>query len=259
MPFNVIGWCEATPGTGTVNLAAGLGDNLYETNGDYISVTAEAPYLIGLFGIGTSTLGDVLIRQPKMIDLAFKKTSLVADVAPLCSFTNLLGRPFELRPGYTQALVVNATDEASLVGCFLSTGKITQTMLDAVNPTHLISGYSDTTVTAYTWSHVPITWNQTLEKGTYEVVGMRATIFGQTEMGLARLSIPGNKTWMPGVPCGQASADHEEWQSLEEMPLYHWPLMGVRFSVPGQMPNIEVLAIAADTDENVELMLQRVE
>ena len=258
MPFNVIGFAEATPGTGTVPLTAALGDNLYSWNGDYIKITQEAPYVIGVFAIGTSTLGDILLRQAKMIDYAIKKTSLVADVAPLCSFTNYMGRPLPLRADNLSALVINATDEASLVGVFLADGKITQAMLDTVNPTHVISGYSDTTVTALTWTHVPITWNQTLDAGTYEVVGMRCTIFGQSEMGLARLSIPGNKTWMPGVPAAQASADHEEWQSLEKMPLCDWPLMGVRFTVPGQMPNIEVLAIAADTDENVELTLQKI-
>jgi len=252
-----VGFCEATPGTGTVPLAAALNETLYTTAGDDLIVTKEAPYLLGAFGIGTSTLGDYLLRQPGKVDKAFKKASLVADVAPLCSFSNLFGRPLPLSPGKLNALVVNATDEISLIGLILGSGKITQAMLDAVNPTHIISGYSDTTVTAYTWSHCAVTWNQDLPKGTYEVVGMKGAIFGQTEMGLMRLSIPGGQGWKPGVPAAQSSADHEELQSLEKLPACDWPLMGIKFD-DQHMPNIEVLATAADTDENVELLLQKV-
>jgi hypothetical protein len=257
MPFNLVGFCEATPGTGTNALAAGLLDDHYRTNGDDLWVTSEAPYVLGVFGIGTSTLGDVLLRQPKMVDYAIKKTSLVGDLAPLCSYTDYFGRPLPLRVDKLNALVVNATDEAALVGVLLGSGKITQQQKDQVNPTHVISGYGDTTVTAYTWSRCAITWDQTLDAGTYEVVGMRASIFGQTEMGLMRLLIPGSTNWRPGVPAAQASADHEEWQGLERMPACDWPLMGVTFDTD-HMPNVEVLAIAADTDQNVELTLQKI-
>lgn len=257
MPFNCVGFCEATPGTGTVPLNVALNEQLYRVVTDDLYVTQEAQYVIGVFGIGTSTLGDIILRQPKLIDYAIKKTSLVGDVAPMCSFTDYFGRALPLRVDKLNALVVNATDEASLIGVLLSSGKITQAMKDSVNPTHVISGYSDTTVTAYTWSHCPITWNQDLDAGIYEVVGMRASLYGNTEMGLMRLSIPGSQTWKPGVPAAQASADHEEWQSLEELPAKDWPLMGIRFDTQ-HMPNVEVLSIGANTDENVELTLQKV-
>jgi len=257
MPFNLVGFAEATPGTGTNPLNVGLNDQLYRYVTDDLYVTKEAPFVLGVFAAGTSTLGDVLLRQAKMIDYAFKKASLVSDVAAICSFTDLFSRPLPLRVDKLNALVVNATSEASIVGVLLGSGKITQAMLDAVNPTHKISGYGDTTVTAYTWSHCPITWDQTLDAGIYEIVGMRAAVFGGADMSLMRLSIPGSQSWKPGVPANLAGADHEEWQSLHICPAKDWPLMGIRFDTE-HMPNVECLSIAADTDQNVELTLQKV-
>ncbi|GAG83760.1 unnamed protein product [marine sediment metagenome] len=257
MPFNLVGFAEATPGAGIVPLNVALNEQLYRVVVDDLYITKEAPYVLGVFGIGTSTLGDILLRQAKMIDYAIKKTSLVADVAPLCSFTDYFGRPLPLRVDKLSVLAVNATDEANLVGVMLGSGKITQAMKDQVNPTHVISGYGDTNTVAYTWTHVPITWNQALDAGIYEIVGMRGSIFGNTEMGLMRLSIPGSQSWKPGVPAAQASADHEEWQSLEELPAKDWAVMGIQFDTE-HLPNIEVLSIGVNSDENVELTLQKV-
>ena len=258
MPYNLVGFCEATPGTGINLLNVGLLEELYSVqNAVDLLVTQEAQYVLGVFAVGVSTLGDVLLRQPKMVDYAIKKTSLVADVAPLCSFTDYFARPLPLRADKLNVLVVNATDEAALVGLMLGSGKITQAMKDDVDPTHVISGYGDTTVSAYTWSRCPITWEQTLDAGIYEVVGMRGGVYGGTDMSLMRLSIPGSKSWMPGIIAGQMQADHEEWQSLEALPAKDWPRMGIQFDTQ-HMPNIEVLSIGADTDENVELTLQKV-
>jgi len=257
MPFNMVGFCEATPGTGTIPLLPAANEQLYRVSGDDLYVTREAPFVLGVLGVGTSTLGDVLLRQAKMIDYSILKNSLVGDLAAICSFSNYFARPLPLRVDKLNALVVNATDEASLIGVMLGSGKITQNMLDAVNPTHVITGYSDTTTTALTWSHCPMTWNQTLDAGIYEIVGMRASIYGNTEIGLARISIPGSQSWKPGVPANQASADHEENQGLHICPAKDWSLMGVRFDTE-HMPDVEVVAIGAATDENIELTLQKV-
>lgn len=192
-----------------------------------------------------------------MVDYAIKKVSLVSDVAAACSFTNYFSRPLPLRVDNLQALIVNATDEISTVGVWLGSGKITQAALDAVNPTHVISGYGDTTVTAHTWSAAAITWNQTLDAGTYEVVGMRASGFGAAGLAICRLAIPGSMNWMPGVPMSLAAADHEEWQSFEVMPACDWPIMGVQIDID-HMPNLEILSPVANTDQNVELTLQKI-
>jgi hypothetical protein len=154
---------------------------------------------------------------------------------------------------------VNATDEDTIIGAALGSGKITQQALDNANPTQIIHGYGDTTVTANTWTDCAITWNEDLTPGTYEVVGMRAGIFLAANLwsGLMRLVIPGQSDWRPGVPCVLMEADHEEYQSVTFEPYAHWPIMGVTFT-DNNMPNVEVCSSSAVTDENVELMIQKV-
>ena len=259
MPFNMVGFIEATPGTGTVPLNVGLNEQLYRVVTDDLYVTPEAPFVLGVLAAAVSTGARAILRQPKMIDYDIIKMAEASMSSPTCAWTDFMGRPLPLRADKLNAYVVNATDEYNIIGVMLGSGKITQAMKDAVNPTHVINGYSDTTCTAATWSACPITWNETLDAGIYEVVGMRAGTYissGWT-IGLARLSIPGSQTWKPGVPCTRMLADHEEYQNERFAMFSQWPIMGVRFDTL-HMPNIEVLGSAAITDENVELVLQKV-
>jgi len=264
MPFDIIGFTEATPGTGTVNIAAGLGDNFYHVTGDDIIVRADAHYLLGLFTAAASTGGRSRLRQPSLaIDYEFLKCCLTTDLDPIQGFEDLRGTPLPLIPNEKlNALLTNATDEDALIAAIIGNGKITQAALDAVNPTHQLSGYADTTITAFTWSPVTITWNQDLPKGQYAVVGMRVGLYvASIESAIARLTGlkgPG-AAWRPGVLCASMEADHEEYQSITHEPWTKWPLMQEISFPHDQPPNIEVLmATTAATDENIELLLQKI-
>ena len=260
MPFNMVGFVEATPGTGTVPLAVALNEQLYQNHLDDLMVTKEAPFVLGVHAGSVSTGARAILRQPKMIDYDIIKVCEDSMSSPTCCFTPYMARPLPLRVDKLNALIVNATDEVSLIGVMLGSGKITQAMKDAVNPTHVINGYSVTTLTTLVWGHCPITWNETLDAGVYEVVGMRVGTYiaAAWQMGLARLSIPGSQTWKPGVPCVRMLADKEEYQNARYEMYSEWPVMGIRFDTQ-HMPNIECLSAAAITNENVELTLQKVE
>lgn len=259
MPFNAVGFCEGTPGTGVVPLAVGGNEQLYRVVGDDLYVTQEAPYVLGLLAVAAATGDQAILRQAKMVDYDFIKVEREASLGPDLAWTHMFGRPLPLRVDKLNALMVNAADEAGLIGLLLGSGKITRAMLDAVNPTHKIHGYSDTTGTGLFWHHIPITWTETLDAGIYEVVGMRVGCWLSSGLsqGMARLSIPGSQSWKPGVPINLMSADHEEFQASYSEPWSQWPLMGIRFDTE-HMPNIEVLSGCAYTDENVELTLQKV-
>lgn len=259
MPFNMVGFCEATPGTGVVPLNVGLNEQLYRVVTDDLYVTKEAPFVLGVCATAVSTGARAILRQAKMIDYDIIKVAESGMSSPSCSFSPFQARPLPLRVDKLNALMVNATDENGLIGLMLGNGKITQAMLDAVNPTHVINGYADTTLTAFTWGLCPVTWNETLDAGIYEIVGMRVGTYKATgwEMGLARISIPGSQSWKPGVLTTRMLADHEEYQNARFESYAKWPLMGVRFDVE-HMPDIEVLCPVALTDENVELTLQKV-
>jgi len=259
MPFNAVGFTEATPGTGTVPLAPGGNEQLYRVAADDLYVTKEAPYILGVLAAAVATGARAILRQPKLIDYDIIKVAEDGMSSPSCAYSHYFGRPLPLRVDKLNALIVNAGDEAAIIGLLLGSGKITQSMLDAVNPTHVINGYADQTVTAYDWTHCAMTWNETLDAGVYEIVGMRAGTYiaAAWQIGLARISIPGSQTWKPGVLTTRMLADHEEYQNARFEPYSRWPLMGVRFDTQ-HMPNIEVLSAAAITDENVELTLQKV-
>lgn len=264
MPFDVIGFGEATPGTTTIPLAGGLGDTLYRVNGDDIYCKSQAPYLLGVIASSVSTGGRILVRQPSLpIDYEIIKNTLMASPDPAGQYTDMLARPLPLVPNEKiNVLTVNATDEDALVGLLLGSGKITKQMQDAVNPTHRLMGYADTTVTAYTWSALTMTWNQDLPEGRYAPIGMRVGVFKSSiaQTGLARLrfkEVP-SASWGPGVPTAETGAAHLEFQDITKVNCYDWPLMPQVSFRHDQLPDVEILGAEAFTDEDVELLLQKV-
>jgi len=259
MPFNLVGFTEATPGTGTVAVAPGGNEQLYRVAADDLYVTKEAPYVLGAFYAAESTPARLLLRQAKMVDYDIMKAILTTDRVATRGYSHYFGRPLPLRADKLNALSVNATDEDTIIGLMLGSGKITQSMLDAVNPTHVIHGYSATTITALYWTHCPITWDETLPAGIYEIVGMRAQGYLAANLwsGLIRLSIPGEQSWKPGVVAHLGGADYELFSEEPYEPFCRWPLMGVKFDTE-HMPNIEALSPSAWTHERVELTLQKV-
>jgi len=261
MPFNMVGFCEATPGTGTNPLAVAVNEQLYQTHLDDLMVTQEAPFILGVHAMAVSTGRSAILRQPKMVDYDIIKVMLSSMSSPTCGFSPYMARPLPLRVDKLNALIDNDdNDEAALIGIMLGSGKITQAMKDNVNPTHTILGYSATTLTTLTWGHCPITWVETLDAGVFEVVGMRCGTYISAAWtgGIARISIPGSQSWKPGVPCTRLIDQDQEYQNARWEGMYaEWPLMGVRFDTQ-HMPNIECLSVAAITHELVELTLQKV-
>lgn len=258
MPFTLIGACEATPGTGTVNVAFPQDRHYSRLDvADSIKITAKANKLLGLLYIAASTGARALLHQPVGPDKSFIKCALQEDLDPNQGWHDHFKVPVELDVDKLQARSVNATDEATLIGMMLGDG-----FLDPRPFTidEIIDGYSDTTATALTWSDCAITWNQDLKEGKYSVVGMRASLFKAANpmIGLARLSGPSFTDWQPGVPCVVAEADHEEYQSITHEPWAIWGDIGATFKAPEEMPNIQLLQCTAPTDENVQLMLKKV-
>lgn len=258
MPFDLIGFSEAAPGANG-KIAAGGGDNLYRTSGDDIILKPLDIYLLGVFYAAESTGAEIKIMQPSLnIDYQFRKAQLLADLDPSQGYTHLFGRPVPLIGGEKiNVEQVNATDEDAICGLLVGTGKIPMSSLDAVNPTHVIHGYSDTTLTANSWKTCTVTWDQDLPSGKYAVVGMLgiAWITSGIMSCLMRLVIPGNNNWRPGVPVAIAEADHEELQSVTRLPFVDWPLMPEIVIFDDKMPNVECLSPAALTDEDIVLQL----
>lgn len=261
MPFDLVGWGEATPGAGVVKLVGLLGDELYSTSGDDIILKSDAQTLLALFGAFTSTGGEIMIRQPSLyIDHRFLKSCLSEDVDAIQGL-NMCLRGLPLKGGEKcNALVQNGTDELGMIGAFIGSAPITRQMIDQVRPTHNICGKSDTTQVAYTWTKNVMTWEEDLEEGTYAIVGMKASVFkaANTHLALARLLLPSATNWRPGVVASVAEADHEESQSITEQPFSKWPFMREIIFKSNSPPSIETASPTAATDLNVELQLVKI-
>jgi len=240
-------------------------DALYPASGDNIKIQAKAPYILGVGIFGESTLGRTKLEQPSLpLDYAFEKANLNSEMSPRYAWTDLRGRPLPLVAGENLSCsVVNATDEAHSVYVMVGNDRITRAMLDAVQPTHRVTAYGDTNCVAYTWVNIPLTWNQTLPKGRYAVVGMHATFYksGAAKGGAARLVFhePHSAAWRPGVLANSVGAAHLEDQTSDLFEPELWPLMPLINFPHDNLPSVEFNVGEAATDEGIELLLQKIE
>jgi len=266
MPFDLIGFAEETPGTGLVNVAGALGDNLYHVSLDDILTKPNVNRIVGAFCAACSTGEDYRLRQPSLfIDHQFQKIQLLADNDPSQGMTHLFHNPLPLsslknpaaKGEKIEALIQNATDEEVLIGVLLSSGRIPYNLLDT-EPDYIIHGESDTTPTALRWTTCAITWDQDLPKGTYVPLGMKVGVY-PTECAIARIVCPGATDWRPGVPCALMEASHTEFQSVTWNPWNWWPFMPKVNFTNVAMPDIELLATdVAVVDQDIELAVKKV-
>jgi hypothetical protein len=261
VPFDLVAFAEATPGTGTVYVAAGLGDSLYRATLDDIIVHPQGTKLLGLWANAVSVPAGTLIRQPQMVDYHFDKVCLGVTLEQF-GYTHLFGRPLPLRGAdKMNALTINAADEAALIGVWLGSSKITKAMLDSVNPTHLIHGAITQTCTVRTWTQGTVTWVESLPAGEYAIVGMRAGTYKSSGPGpaLMRILIPYKTDWRPGVVCDQLVGASINHTCSEDYPMGDWPLMPEVTIDPNLgMPNVEIFSAVANTHHSVELLLQKI-
>jgi hypothetical protein len=262
LPFDVVAFVETQTAAALSGVAA-VADRYYSVSGDDLKVKAQAPFLAGLLQLGVTTPKYAEIRQPSLkVPYRFYKSALTTVVDHRAGFTNLLKRPLPLYPGEKMnAYVQNATAEYSVIAAWLSSGKITQAALDAVNPTHVITGYADSALTANVWNEVAITWDQDLPKGEYCIVGMKVGSYLATcNPAVARLILKGEKAgaWHPGVITTEISADKTNFVNNLTGPDQVWPLMRDISFQHDEKPDLEMLSLTADADHVVELQLVKV-
>ncbi|GAH90539.1 unnamed protein product, partial [marine sediment metagenome] len=259
MPFDVVAFLETQTAENLSGVDA-VADRYYDVHEDDLKVKEQAPFLAGLLQIGVTTPKYCEIRQPSLkVPPRFYKSCLTTVVDHRAGFTNLLNRPLPLYAKEKMNVYVqNASAEYSVVVVWLSNGKITQASIDAVNPTHKITGYADQTLTVNVWNDVPITWDQDLPRGTYAIVGMRVgTYVAACTAIVARLQLKGKAAgaWHPGVIVNEITADKTLDVNNLTGPDQVWPLMSEISFTEDLMPDLEMLSLTADEDHIVELDL----
>lgn len=266
MPFDVIGFCEASPGTGTVNLARAAGDTLYTGGaGDNITlrkINGKQPVILGVHYAAESTPGYCRVRQASLDWYhEFIKACDLNGVPTINGLTNLgFGRDRVLplvADEDCQVFSNNVTDEDTIITLYLGDGFLGL----GARPDFFIRGTIDQTLTVNTWTLGTVTWSQTLKGGAdaeYAIVGLKVGAYLATPgCGAARLvGLQGNNR--PGVPLEIAGGDKTVVSGAYYNPYAEWPIMqGISFH-PNAMPNLELLSPIADTDFAVEMAVKRI-
>ncbi len=256
MGFDLVGFSEATPGTGTNPVAVALNETLYGKSADELSITKKASFLLGIFYNALTTPNNCILRQPKQIDFASVKALLNTELNPEAGFMNLMAHPKALVPDEKlTAYSVNATDELTTIALMLGNGKLGKP--DRVD--HIIRGIVDQAVTAHTWTNGSVVWDQSLPKGIYDIIGMIGGTYkaAAPETVLARLVIPGYPEWRPGVPLHNMVADKTILNKGTQAPWAFWSKCGLKFSPKDGYPDVELLGTVANTDHVIQLALQK--
>lgn len=259
--IDVLGFSEAAPGTGTPKIAVGGGERKYEvTQGDYVTLISRINKLLAALYAAESTPGELQIDQPSLKPyISVLKAMDLNDPDPTPGLTLLRG--MDVFPGEKLNVASrNATDEDTIIGLWLGTGKVTQNGIDAVRPTHRIRGTDDLTATANSWTVVTLDYDNELPEGHYSIVGIcyGAYVASGYMTGLARVIFP-EQTFQPGVPILQAEADKTSVMSAIGLGFpWEMPLLDGHVFTNKSMPKFEVLSPVALTDHVCTLELVKV-
>lgn len=271
LPFDIVGWYESQAAS-ALTACAGVSDDIYRVTGDDIYVKSRAPYLGALWWGGSTiaTLKYLEFRQPSLkVPYRFYPAGDLNSSIAAKDFVNLMAYPLPLYPDEKlNAFVQQSTNETKMIVAYLTSGEAKMSDVQNVEPTHVITGEADQTLTAGSWTTVTITWDQDLPIGRYAVVGMKvgSYISASWQFGFARLRyLPEEKDpmWRPGVPVRYLQGDKLGMAAIQSNIEYwyveRWPLMPEVSFRHDQMPNIEILSPAALTDHVVNLLLQKIE
>jgi len=256
MPFDVVAFLETQTATALSNVAV-VSDPVYQVSGDDLTVKKQASFLAGLLHLGVTTPKVAEIRQPSLkIPYRFVKSALTTVVDHRAGFTNLYDRPLPLYAGEKlNALVQNATAEYSIVALWLTSGYVKP---EPITPTHVINADIDSTLTVNVWNTVTPTFNQSLPKGRYAIIGMKfGSYLATCNPAVARLVLPETQ-WRPGVVTSEISADKTNFVNAKGDNEGRWGLMNEISFPHDNMPKLEVLSLTADTDHMLELTLRKI-
>ncbi len=248
MPFTLAGWSQLVDAA-TLTAHDALVDPHVRATGKDVYVPSLLPNLAGAYAVGTHiTLAQIAspsLRRKANIDII----PVERAGAPLSPprFYDLFTKPHPLDAG--EALNFLAAEDATGTGrqsgfVWLSDGPA----VPVTGEIFTVRFTGTTTLTAYTWTTVPLTPTQSLPAGRYQIVGMSAISTGAIA---ARLIIPGY-TWRPGVIGATAvsSFGHER---------FRWGNAGVFGEFPHDLPpTAEFFSASADTSETVFLDLIKI-
>jgi hypothetical protein len=242
--FTLVGWQQNVNTGGVLTEIAALADQHVRVEGNNIIVPRGMNALLGAYHCAASAtlaqLSSPSLRRTVLLDIAPIDIGTEPGSPP--GFLNLFYSPIALDEDEAlRALVAGgeAAAERKVVLAWLGDGP----QSPAQGEFFTVRATGSTTLTAYAWTNVALTFTQTLPAGRYAVVGMRAQSNGCIA---ARLVFVGG-VWRPGCIGSDAISD-----------LSPELFRGGRLGVWGefehtQPPTVDFLSVSADTSEIVYL------
>jgi len=203
LPFTLVAFTESQDSAALTNIAA-VADPHVRVVGDDIYVPVALPNLAGYHFCGANfTQGQVASPSlRRVVNIDVDQADLADEPGSPPNVHDLFGTPTPLDGGEAlNTLMAEDAAGASRVNALIwfSDGPITP----ATGPMYTVRATNSSTLVANAWTNGALTFSQTLPRGTYQVVGMRASSAG---LRAARLVVPGF-SWRPG--CIGADADSD--------------------------------------------------
>ena len=247
MAFTLVGFSASQDTSGVLTTTAALADPHIRVSGNDVSVPSDLSNIAAVYAIGATMTRAAIVSPSIRRRYPFEVFPVDAAATPTDPFH------FHDSPQSTIALDV----DESLNFQFAESGAGAQRgsgfvwLSDGpINPIttgemFTIRATGSTTLTAYSWTNCPLTFNDTLPAGTYQIVGMHAFSTGAIA---ARLVIP-QYAWRPGVICSTSA-------NVFSSQAFRYGNFGV-FGEFTHMtpPTVEFCSSSADTSETVYLDL----
>jgi len=248
MPFTLVAFDESQDSATLANIAA-CADPHVRVVGDDIYVPPAWPHLAGYYFLGVAfTQGQVLSPTLRRIcNLDVEPGDRSAEPSSPPPFHDLFANPIPLEGGEAincAAAEDGANGQYSNALLFLSDGPLTP----VTGPIFTIRATNASTLTARAWTNGALTFSQTLPRGTYQVVGMRAQSAGLIA---ARLVFPG-LSQRPGCIGFDADGDLEP-QRFRKGNAGVWGEF-----VHDAPPTVDFLSVSADSSQVVHLDLIKI-
>jgi len=243
--FTLVAFTESQDSAVLANIAA-VADPHVRVVGDDIYVPGALPNLAGFHFCGANfTMGQIASPSlRRVVNIDVDQADLADEPGSPPNFHNRFANPLPMEGDENvNTLMAEDAAGASRVNALVwfSDGPVTP----VTGPIYTVRATGATTLVANTWTNGALTFTQTLPKGTYDIVGMRAQSAG---LRAARLVISG-LSWRPG--CIGCDADSDL-----DAPAFRHGMIGVWGTFTHLTPpTVDFFSASADTAEVVLLDL----
>jgi len=252
--FHIVGYSQSVLTGGTLQPINALSDPTVAVDGKYIGVPSRFPNLLFVAGLCTGNeINRAQVQSPSLREFIYPEVSPLALGA---TFGNLVSFPV----WNTEPIPLAAHEDLEFYSDGGGDGTTAQQVMgvvafcDGKQPTaggeiFTVSAKSNLTLNAGYWANTPITFDQILPVGKYQIVGMRAEGAGLVA---ARLVFIGDSAVSRPGCLGVASAN------AQEHPIFRMGNLGVWGTFDSQTPPSVDLVGATGTSQTYYFDLIRI-